>query len=52
MSGGGAGDPRDDPDETKSEVIDCSYQNHAKAISEKVGIVGRRSVVQYWMKPI
>ena len=35
MSGGGEGDPRDDPDETKTELIDCSYQNHAKAIFRK-----------------
>ncbi len=35
MSGGGAGDPRDDPDSEKSVVIDCSYQNHTKAIFRK-----------------
>ena len=35
MSGGGEGDPRDDPDESKTELIDCSYQNHAKAIFRK-----------------
>ena len=35
MSGGGAGDPRDDPDSEKSEIIDCSYQNHTKAIFRK-----------------
>ena len=32
MSGGGASDPRDDFDSTESVVIDCSFQNHAKAI--------------------
>ena len=35
MSGGGEGDPRDDPDESKTELIDCSYQNHAEAIFRK-----------------
>ena len=35
MSGGGAGDPRDDPDSTEAEVLDCSYQNHTKGIFRK-----------------
>ena len=34
-SGGGGDDPRDDSDPAKSVVIDCSFQNHAKAIFRK-----------------
>ena len=30
------GDPRDDPDSGKTEINDCSFQNHTKAIFRKV----------------
>src|SRR6056300_264944 len=36
MSGGGQGDPRDDETTAEqAEVIDLSYQNHAKAVFRK-----------------
>ena len=50
MSGGG-GDPRDDPDESKTELIDCSYQNHAKSIFRKGAIGGQPSEEPFWMVP-
>lgn len=35
MSGGGTGDPRDDPESGENIVLDYSYQNHSKGLLRK-----------------
>ena len=35
MSGGGTGDPRDDPESGENIVLDYSFQNHSKGLLRK-----------------